>query len=111
MSEAVDLGLKLAKLMETDPDNEAVTAARLALEIGYSRANQPFNIEDFAGGKYHRAPEIAEYSELQKRRWPPNGDRDEWVRDGEPVRIPEQRQSEWTPAPQADAGAARVRGR
>lgn len=109
--EAAKLGLNLARLMETDPDHELVTAARLALEIGYARASQPFNIEDFVGGRYHRANDIAEYSEVQKRRYPPNGDRDEWVRNGEPARIPEQRQTEWTPAPADDAGAARVRGR
>lgn len=77
-----DLALCLARVMETDPDHELVVAARLALEIGYARASRPFNIEDFVDGRYHRAPEIAAYSELQKLRWPPTGDRDLWVQYG-----------------------------
>jgi hypothetical protein len=105
--DAADLGLKLSQLPH---DHELVVAARLALEI---RADRMQSYDDYAGGRFHRTHELpSEHTELQKLRYPPNGDRDEWVRNGNPVRIPEQRQTaEWTPAPQSDAGAARVRGR
>ena len=105
--DVADLGLRLAQL---PPDHELVVAARLALEI---RADRMQSYDDYVGGRYHRTHELpGEHSELQKRRYPPHGDRDEWVKNGDPLRIPEQRQpAEWTPAPQSDAGAARVRGR
>lgn len=38
--------------------------------------------EDYADGKFHRPHELAEFSELQRRRWPPTGDRALWVRYG-----------------------------
>jgi hypothetical protein len=106
MSEAADLGLKLSQLPH---DDELVVAARLALEL---RADRMQSYDDYAGGRFHRTHELpGEYSELQKLRYPPNGDREEWVRGGPGPEIPEQRQpAEWTPAPQSDAGAARVRG-
>jgi hypothetical protein len=110
--EAVDLGVKLSQLPH---DDYRVIAARLAMEI---RADRMQSNDDYAGGLYHRIHELPEkYSELQKQRYPPNGDRDEWVRSREGdfpglQRIPEQRQpTEWTPAPAEDTGAARVRGR
>jgi hypothetical protein len=102
---ARDLGLKLTQLPH---DHALVIAARLALEI---RADRMQSYDDYPDGRYHRTHELpGEYTELQKRRYPPNGDRDEWVRGGA-VEIPGQRQpAEWTPAPAGDAGAARVRG-
>jgi hypothetical protein len=105
MSDAADLGLKLSQLPH---DHELVVAARLALEL---RADRLQSYDDYAGGRYHRTHELpGEYTELQKRRYPPNGDRDEWVR-GVSAEIPEQRQTEWTPAAQGGEGAARTRGR
>jgi len=105
MSDAADLGLKLAQLPH---DHELVVAARLALEV---RADRLQSYDDYDAGRYHRLHELpGKYTELQKRRYPPNGDRDEWVR-GTGAEIPEPRQPEWTPAPQAEAGAAQVRGR
>ena len=77
-----DLALCIARAMEIDPDHELVVAARLALEIGYARASRPWNLEDFAGGRYHRSHEIAEHTELQKLRYPPTGSRDLWVKYG-----------------------------
>lgn len=103
--EATDLGLKLSQLPH---DHELVVAARLALEL---RAERMQSYDDYANGRFHRTHELpGEHTELQKLRYPPNGDRDEWVRGGS-ARIPEQRQAEWTPAPASDAGAAPVRGR
>lgn len=104
--EAVDLGVKLSQLPH---DDYRVVAARLALEL---RADRMQSYDDYGDGRYHRIHELpGEYTELQKRRYPPNGDRDEWVKGGA-VEIPGQRQpAEWMPAPAGDAGAARVRGR
>jgi hypothetical protein len=109
MSDAADLGLKLSQLPH---DHELVVAARLALEL---RSDRMQSYDDYAGGQYHRTHELpGEYTELQKVRYPPYGDRDEWARSREGdfpglPRIPEQRPAEWTPAPAEDAGAARVR--
>lgn len=39
--------------------------------------------QDFLGGRYHRpAALIPAFGELQRRRWPPTGDRDLWVKYG-----------------------------
>jgi len=105
--EAADLGLKLAQLPH---DHELVVAARLAMEI---RSDRMQSYDDYGDGRFHRTHELpGEYSDLQKLRYPPNGNRDEWVRNGQPVDIPAQRQpAEWTSAPVEDAGGARVRGR
>lgn len=99
-----DLGLKLAQLPH---DHALVVAARLAAEI---RAERMPSYDDYADGRFHRTHELpAEHAELQKRRYPPNGDRDEWVR-GDALRIPEQREAEWIPAATSDdAGSARAR--
>lgn len=104
--DAADLGLQLSQLPH---DHELVVAARLALEI---RADRMQSYDDYDGGRFHRTHELpGEYTALQKRRYPPNGDREEWVR-GTQAQVPEQRRpAEWTPAPVGDAGAARVRGR
>lgn len=104
--DAADLGLKLSQLPH---DHELVVAARLALEI---RAARMQSYDDYGDGRFHRTHELpGEYTELQKLRYPPNGDREEWVR-GAAAKVPEQRQPvEWMPAAEGDAGAARVRGR
>lgn len=106
MSEdAADLGLKLSQLPH---NHELVVAARLALEIREARMQ---SYDDYGDGRFHRTHELpGQHSELQTLRYPPNGDRDEWVRGG-PARIPQQRQTEWVPAPASgDVGAAQARG-
>lgn len=108
--DAADLGLKLSQLPH---DHELVVAARLALEI---RAERMQSAEDYPGGRYHRIHDLPEHTALEKLRYPPNGDRDEWVKErdtdwkGLQRQIPEPRH-EWVPAPQSDAGAAHARVR
>lgn len=108
--DAADLGLKLSQLPH---DHELVVAARLALEI---RADRMQSAEDYPGGRYHRLHDLPERTALDKLRYPPNGDRDEWVKErdsdwkGFQRQIPEPRQPEWTPA-RNGAGDARVRAR
>lgn len=43
---------------------------------------EPLCLDDYVGGQFHRANELAEYTELQRHRWPPTGDRDLWIRYG-----------------------------
>jgi hypothetical protein len=74
-----ELGLMLAQLMEVNPAHELVVAARLALEIGASRAQAPLNLDDYIGGRFHRQNELAEHTAVQKARYGPTGDRDQWV--------------------------------
>jgi hypothetical protein len=38
--------------------------------------------DDWPGGRFHRQNPICYPTELQRRRWPPNGDRDEWIKWG-----------------------------
>lgn len=38
--------------------------------------------EDYAGGRYHRPHLFPAISELQRRRYPPTGDRDLWIKYG-----------------------------
>jgi uncharacterized membrane-anchored protein len=38
--------------------------------------------DDYPGGRFHRQHVLEEYDEILRRRWPPHGDRDEWVRYG-----------------------------
>lgn len=75
----VEFGVLLSTLPTTHP---LVVAARLGVELGALRAGTPLCLDDYAAGNYHRPNHLAEYSELQKRRWPPTGDRDLWIRYG-----------------------------
>lgn len=38
--------------------------------------------DDYTGGRFHRIHPLPEYAETLRRRWPPTGDRDLWVRYG-----------------------------
>lgn len=44
--------------------------------LGVSRA------EDYAGGRFHRPTVLPVYTELQRRRYPPTGNRELWIRWG-----------------------------
>lgn len=106
-----DLGLALSQLPH---DHELVVAARLALEV---RAERMPSYEDYPGGRYHRIHELPEHTETDLRRYPPTGDRDEWVKErdtdwkGLAAQIPEQRPTEWIPAATPEDAAAHVRTR
>lgn len=75
----VDLAVMLSLLPTT---HILVTAARAGLDVGRLREDAPLCLDDYADGRFHRAHELAEYSELQRRRWPPTGDRELWIRYG-----------------------------
>ena len=88
-----DLGLALSQLPH---DHELVVAARLALEV---RADRMPSSDDYPGGRYHRIHELPEHTALQKARYGPTGDRDQWVRSREgdfqgQVSVPLQRTAE-----------------
>lgn len=59
-----------------------VTAARAGLEAGRLREDAPLGLDDYAGGRFHRANTLTEYTKLQRHRWPPSGDRELWIRYG-----------------------------
>lgn len=73
----VALGVLLSTL---PPGHILVTAARLGIEVGARRAGVLLD-DDYIGGRFHRQHVIG-ISRLQKLRWPPNGDREEWIRHG-----------------------------
>lgn len=88
-----DLGLALSQLPH---DHELVVAARLALEV---RAERLPSYDDYADGRYHRIHDLPEHTAVEKARWGPAGDRDEWVRPREgdyrgAASIPQQRTAE-----------------
>ena len=75
---------------------ESVRQAALMV-VGISRVHNTepalLSRDDYPGGKYHRQHALDEYSEIQRRRYPPNGDRDQWVKYGPagPAVVPEPR--------------------
>jgi hypothetical protein len=77
----VVLAVALVQYADTrDADDALLVAIALALEIANLRRPNPF--DDYPGGRYHRNHPLPKYTELQRLRYPPTGDRDEWVRNG-----------------------------
>ncbi|GAA5132448.1 hypothetical protein [Pseudonocardia adelaidensis] len=75
---AVALGVLLSTLPR---DHPLVAAARLGITIGDSRDGVPLVADyPFPDGRYHRPNALPEYCELAKRRYPPTGDRDQWIK-------------------------------
>lgn len=69
----------LAMLSQLPPGDALILAARYGVEFSAARAERPW-LDDYLGGRYHRQHVLPEYTEAQKRRYPPHGDRDEWVK-------------------------------
>lgn len=65
---------------------ELLLAARLGVEVGHLRAGRLID-EDYAGGRWHRHNVLPAVSVLEKLRWPPDGDRAAWVRNGPPGHV------------------------
>ncbi|MGI5127454.1 hypothetical protein ACQEVB_11650 [Pseudonocardia sp. CA-107938] len=59
---------------------DVLLAAKVGAEIGYARHGQML-ADDWPGGRHHR-PNPTIVSQLQRYRYPPNGDRDEWIKWG-----------------------------
>jgi hypothetical protein len=57
---------------------ELLVPARLGLEVAHLRAGSVLD-EDYCGGRYHRHNTLLELSDLQKRRYPPTGNRELWI--------------------------------
>lgn len=69
-----------ATLGQLDVGHPLLVAARLAVEIAEQRSAS--SVWDYVcGGRWHRHHPIG-VSELQRRRYPPHGDRELWVRYG-----------------------------
>lgn len=81
----IELGVMLSQL---EPSCTLFVAARLGLEVAVMRADADMDEllarlrDDYAGGRYHRNNPLQEYTQLQRHRWPPTGNRDLWVKYG-----------------------------
>lgn len=64
---------------------EQMLAVRIGADIALERADHQLAEllrVDYADGRYHRTHPLPEFTELQRRRYPPTGDRDPWIRYG-----------------------------
>ena len=81
---------RLAALVSMLPP-DAVLAVRIGADVALDRADRQLAEllrEDHGDGRYHREHPLPEYTRLQIDRWPPNGDRDEWIEYGPAGRPP-----------------------
>lgn len=72
---ATELGVAVSVL---DPADPYVTAARLGVEIAFGRDNALL-LDNYVGGRWHRPNLMPSVTELERRRYPPHGDRAEWI--------------------------------
>lgn len=73
------LGLAVAQFfVQAEPVQ--LRALFLAVELAEQRA--PWLVDDYPGGRWHRQNELIRHTEVMRRRYPPNGDRAEWIRYG-----------------------------
>jgi hypothetical protein len=57
----------------------------VAVEVAYRRADQEWRaraVEDYFGGRWHRQHALPAVREIDRRRYPPTGDRELWIRYG-----------------------------
>lgn len=85
LDEAVALGQRLAGLAETDPTHPLLVAARAALEVADARAAVHRAISEGTtemAAMYDWAAVATQpsHDQLQRYRYPPDGDADAWVR-------------------------------
>lgn len=82
--------VRLAVVVSLLPVDQLL-AVRVGAEVALLRADHQLDellLADYPGGRYHRTHPLTYATELQRRRFPPNGDRDEWIRygpDGPPL--------------------------
>lgn len=77
------LALALAQLAEGEPDHPVVIALTTAAEVIVRRRERHPDDDFLCGSEWHRETQFVELvTVLQRRRYPPNGDRAEWVRYG-----------------------------
>ena len=75
------VGVALVQLAEGAAADDAHRLAVL-LAAEQVAARTPSLADDWPGGRYHRPGPLLAYGELARRRYPPTGDRDLWVRYG-----------------------------
>lgn len=64
---------------------EVLGAVRVGLDVALARADHDYAElirADYPGGRYHRQHPLLYATALARRRFPPNGNRDEWIRYG-----------------------------
>jgi hypothetical protein len=76
-----------AELAELEPGDLRLVAALVGVRAAYCRAEVEFDAYYDPNSPWHRNHVLPEYSELQRLRYPPNGDRAAWVRDGPPGHV------------------------
>jgi hypothetical protein len=73
---------RLAALVSLLPPEQLVAVA-VGLDVGLLRAGQALDerlaLDYDPGGRWHRVNDLLEIRELDRHRYPPNGDRAEWV--------------------------------
>jgi hypothetical protein len=69
---------RLAAIISLLPLEQA-HAAVVGAEVAYLRAERRLR-DDYPGGRFHRLHTLLDVQELDLLRYPPNGDRDQWVR-------------------------------
>ena len=75
---------RLAALVSLLPV-DALLAVRVGGEVALARADHQLDellLADYPGGPYHRQHPLDAQRSLLHRRFPPNGDRAEWIRYG-----------------------------
>lgn len=78
----VTLAVALVQLAEErQPDDALLVALALAVETAHLRMPSP--LDDYVDGRFHRnGVLLPEYTNLQRRRYPPTGRRDVWIKYG-----------------------------
>ena len=80
-TDPIVVGVTLVQVAEGRRHDDALTVSILAA-AEHSAARWPSLDDDRIGGRFHRNGVLLGYSDLQKHRWPPTGDRDLWVKYG-----------------------------
>jgi hypothetical protein len=75
------LAVALVQLAEERPRDDVLLVA-LALAADAAELRRPSLRDDYAGGRYHRQNPLPEHSDLQRRRYPPTGNRELWIKYG-----------------------------
>lgn len=79
-TDPVVLAVALVQVAEERVDAVFLTA--LALAVDAANLRTPSWRDDVVGGRYHRNGPLIEVTDLQRRRWPPTGRRELWIRYG-----------------------------
>jgi hypothetical protein len=103
-----EVGVALAMVADGRPYDDAVVVA-IVLAAEMIAARWPRITDWYAGGRFHRNGDLVP-SELLLRRYPPNGDVEEWIRYGPKGRIAALREERKAASPERRAEIEREVG-